>query len=71
MRYKLYTFRCNNLRAPYNRRYTQNYNPKEKLRFAFILGENQQSLICEAKAYKTDKKHLSLIQYLNHMQLGV
>ena len=37
----------------------QKYNPKEQLRFALIIGMDRCSLICGAKAYKTDKQHLT------------
>ena len=67
----------NNLRPAHNKRYTQKLNLKKKLRFAFIIGKDQCSLIYWAKAYKTEKQHLSLIQYqsitivgLSHIPVG-
>ena len=46
------------------------YNPKEQLRLALIIGKDGCLLFCGTKAYnaayKTDKQHLSLIQYHYH-----
>ena len=55
------TFRCNNVTLAYNKWNTQKCNLEKKLRFAPITGMDQRSLICWAKAYKTEKQHLSLI----------
>ena len=35
--------------AAYNKRYTQKCNPKEKLKFALIIGKDQRLLIYGAK----------------------
>ena len=56
------TFRCNNLRPAYNKRYTQKCNPKEELRFTLIIVGPTFTHLWGKKAYKTDKQHL-LVSY--------